>query len=391
MLRFETAGESHGECLVATLTGLPAGIPVSVDYVNHQLWRRQQGFGRGGRMKIETDTVRIVSGVRHSQTIGSPIALIIENKDWKNWQGILPVEAKDADPEKGSKPVLRPRPGHADLPGAIKYNYADARYILERASARETTARVAAGALAKTFLSRFGVEILSHVIGVGPVRLERPAQWEEVVALSQRAEVLLGCVDAETETQMKAAVDHAYRTGDTVGGVFEVVAHGLPPGIGSHIAWDTRLDGRLAQAIVSIQAVKGVEIGQAERGAQSYGSTVQDAIHYDKEKHGFERGSNRAGGIEGGITNGEDLIVRGFLKPISTLRRPLESVDLASREPALAAYERSDVAVVPAAGVIGEAMVALVLAHAFLEKFGGDSLLETTRNFEGYAAQVKNF
>jgi chorismate synthase len=390
MLRFETAGESHGECLVATLTGLPAGIPVSVEYVNHQLWRRQQGFGRGGRMKIESDQVRIVSGVRHSQTIGSPIALIVENKDWKNWQGILPVEAKDADPGK-SKPVLRPRPGHADLPGAIKYNYADARYILERASARETTARVAAGAFAKTFLLQFGIEILSHVIGVGPVRMEREARWEEVVELSERTEVLLGCVDSETEARMREAVDHAYRTGDTVGGVFEVVAHGLPPGIGSHITWDTRLDGRLAQAIVSIQAVKGVEIGAAEQGAHSYGSGVQDTIHYDKEAHGFERGSNRAGGLEGGITNGEDLIVRGFLKPISTLRRPLESVDLATREPALAAYERSDVAVVPAAGVIGEAMVALVLAQAFLEKFGGDSLLETRRNFDGYAAQVKSF
>jgi len=390
MLRFETAGESHGECLVATLTGLPAGVPVSVDFIDRQLWRRQQGFGRGGRMKIETDRVRILSGVRHSQTIGSPIAMTIENKDWKNWQTILPVEAKNADASKDKK-VVRPRPGHADLPGAIKYNYADARYILERASARETAARVAAGALAKTFLSRFGIEVLSHVIGVGPVRLERPAQWEEIVALSQRDEVVLGCVDAETEERMKEAVDHAYRTGDTVGGVFEVVAHGLPPGIGSHIAWDTRLDGRLAQAIVSIQAVKGVEIGQAEQGAQSYGSAVQDTIHYNKEERSFHRGSNRAGGLEGGITNGEDLIVRGFLKPISTLRRPLESVDLTTREPALAAYERSDVAVVPAAGVIGEAMAALVLAQAFLEKFGGDSLLETERNFDGYAAQVKSF
>ncbi len=390
MLRFETTGESHGECLVATLTGLPAGIPVSVDYVDRQLWRRQQGFGRGGRMKIETDQARIVSGVRHSQTIGSPIAIIIENKDWKNWQGILPVESKDADPSK-DRPVVRPRPGHADLPGAIKYNYGDARYILERASARETTARVAVGAIAKTFLSQFGIEIFSHVVGVGPVRLERDALWSEIVALSQRDDVLLGCVDPETEARMKEAVDHAYRTGDTVGGVFEVVAHGLPPGIGSHIAWDTRLDGRLAQAIVSIQAVKGVEVGAAEQGAQAYGSAVQDTIHYDKEAHGFHRGSNRAGGLEGGITNGEDLIVRGLLKPISTLRRPLESVDLPTREPALAAYERSDVAVVPAAGVIGEAMVALVLAQAFLEKFGGDSLLETKRNFDGYAAQVKSF
>jgi chorismate synthase len=390
MLRFETAGESHGECLVATLTGLPAGIPISLEYVDRQLWRRQQGYGRGGRMKIETDRVHIVSGVRHSQTIGSPIAILIENKDWKNWTGTLPVEAKDAEPGK-EKPVYRPRPGHADLAGVIKYNFSDSRYILERASARETTARVALGALAKSLLHQFGIEILSHVIGVGPVRLERPVTWEELVALSERDQVLLGCADAETEQRMKEVVDHAYRTGDTVGGIFEVVAHGVPPGLGSHIAWDTRLDGRLAQAIVSIQAVKGVEVGFAEEGAASYGSTVQDTIRFDKSRHEFQRGSNRAGGLEGGITNGEDVVVRGFLKPISTLRRPLESVDLPTREPALAAYERSDVAVVPAAGVIGEAMSALVLAQAFLEKFGGDSLGEVKRNYEGYLAQVREF
>lgn len=390
MLRFETAGESHGECLVATLTGLPAGVAVNIDYLDRQLWRRQQGFGRGGRMKIETDRVHIVSGVRHSQTIGSPIAILIENKDWKNWSGTLPVDAKDAEEGK-DKPVHRPRPGHADLPGAVKYNFKEARYILERASARETTARVALGALAKTFLKEFGVEVLSHVVGVGPVKLDRPVSWDEIVALNEREEVLLGCVDGETEARMKAAVDHAYRTGDTIGGIFEVVAHGLPPGLGSHISWDSRLDGRLAQAIVSIQAVKGAEIGYAEEGARSYGSTVQDTIHYDKEEQRFHRGSNRAGGLEGGITNGEDVVVRGLLKPISTLRRPLESVDLPTREPALAAYERSDVAVVPAAGVVGEAMVALVLAQAFLEKFGGDSMVETKRNFEGYMAQVKRF
>jgi chorismate synthase len=390
MLRFETAGESHGECLVATLTGLPAGIPISIEYLNRQLWRRQQGYGRGGRMKIETDQVHIVSGIRHSQTIGSPIALLIENKDWKNWTDVLPVDSADANDEK-AKPVHRPRPGHADLAGAIKYNFPDARYILERASARETTARVALGALAKTFLKQFNIEILSHVIRVGPVKLNRPAKWEEVAALSERDDVLLGCVDAEVEAEMKAAVDVAYRTGDTVGGVFEVIAHGLPPGLGSHISWDSRLDGRLAQAIVSIQAVKGAEIGEAEEGASSYGSAVQDTIHYRKNEQEFYRGSNRAGGLEGGMTNGQDLIVRGFLKPISTLRRPLESVDLPTREPASAAYERSDVAVVPAAGVIGEAMVALVLAQAFLEKFGGDSLIETRRNYDGYREQVRAF
>jgi chorismate synthase len=390
MLRFETAGESHGECLVATLTGLPAGVPVDIGFLNRQLWRRQQGFGRGGRMKIETDQAHIVSGIRHSQTIGSPIAILIDNKDWKNWTGTLPVDARDAEEGK-EKPVSRPRPGHADLPGAIKYSFKDARYILERASARETAARVALGALAKSFLQQFGITVLSHVVGVGPVKLDRPVTWDEIVALNEREDVLLGCADSETESRMKEAVDIAYRTGDTIGGIFEVVAHGVPPGLGSHIAWDTRLDGRLAQAIVSSQAVKGVEIGYAEEGARSYGSTVQDTIHYEKAGQRFHRGSNRAGGLEGGITNGEDVVVRGLLKPISTLRRPLESVDLPTREPALAAYERSDVAVVPAAGVVGEAMTALVLAQAFLEKFGGDSMLETRRNFEGYMAQVKEF
>jgi len=390
MLRFETAGESHGECLVATLVGLPAGVPVSIEAINRELWRRQQGYGRGGRMKIETDRARVVSGVRHSQTIGSPIAILLENKDWENWNEALPVEDIDGAEDK-KKPLTRPRPGHADLAGAIKYNFQDARYILERASARETTARVAVGALAKAFLGELGISVLSHVIAVGGARLERAAPWQEIEALSRREEVLLNCVDVEAEQRMKAVVDQAYRTGDTVGGVFEVVAHGVPPGLGSHVAWDLRLDGRLAQAIVSIQAVKGVEVGFAAEGSASFGSKVQDTIHYQREERRFTRGANRAGGLEGGMTNGQDVVVRGMLKPISTLRRPLESVDLATRQPALAAYERSDVCVVPAAGVIGEAMVALVLAGAALEKFGGDSLGETRRNFEGYLEQVKNF
>jgi chorismate synthase len=390
MLRFETAGESHGECLVATLTGLPAGVPISIASLDRELWRRQQGFGRGGRMKIEADHAHIVSGVRHSHTIGSPIAILIENRDWKNWTEALPVEDIDCG-EQRKKPVTRPRPGHADLAGAIKYNFHDARYILERASARETAGRVAVGALAKAFLSEFGIRVLSHVIAVGEARLERGATWEELVALSQRDEVLLGCVDAEAEQRMKAVVDEVYKTGDTVGGVFEVVARGVPPGLGSHIAWDTRLDGKLAQAIVSMQAVKGVEVGFAAEGAAAFGSKVQDTIHYNRERHAFTRGANRAGGLEGGMTNGQDVVVRGMLKPISTLRRPLESVDLETRDPALAAYERSDVAVVPAAGVIGEAMVALVLAGAMVEKFGGDSLAETQRNYQGYLEQVRNF
>jgi chorismate synthase len=390
MFRFETAGESHGECLVATLTGLPAGIPISLEAVNRELWRRQQGYGRGGRMKIETDRAEIVAGVRHSRTIGSPIAILIRNKDWQNWTGALPVEDIDGA-EDQRKPVTRPRPGHADLAGAIKYNFHDARYILERASARETTARVAVGSMAKALLGEFGICVLSHVVAVGAVRLDRAVEWEEIVALSHRPEVLLGCVDAGVEVRMKEVVDEAYRTGDTVGGVFEVVARGVPTGLGSHVTWDSRLDGRLAQAIVSMQAVKGVEVGYAAEGAASFGSKVQDTIHYDREGRRFTRGANRAGGLEGGITNGQDVLVRGLLKPISTLRRPLESVDLETREPALAAYERSDVCVVPAAGVIGEAMVSIVLAQAFLEKFGGDSLAETRRNYEGYLEQVKSF
>ena len=388
MFRFETAGESHGECLVATLTGLPAGIPIAVDAIQHELWRRQQGFGRGGRMKIETDKAHLVSGVRHGHTIGSPVAMIIANADWKNWTDSLPIESGDPALHK---PVSRPRPGHADLAGAIKYDFPDARYILERASARETAARVAVGALAKQLLGCFGIEVLSHVIAVGSERLARKVSWEEIVGLSGKREVLLGCVDPEAELAMKALVDEAYRTGDTIGGIFEVVARGLPIGLGSHATWDSRLDGKLAQAIVSMQAVKGVEIGFAEEGALSFGSNVQDTIHYDKENRRFFRGANRAGGIEGGMTNGQEVRVRGFLKPISTLRRPLESVDLPTREPAKAAYERSDVCVVPAAGVIGEAMVAIVLAGAMIEKFGGDSLGEMHRNFDGYLGQLKEF
>jgi chorismate synthase len=388
MIRFSTAGESHGEALIALVSGIPAGVSVDLEFVNHELWRRQQGYGRGGRMKIETDCVHIVSGVRHGQTIGSPVGIIIANKDWKNWTESLPVEP--GDPAK-HKAVSRPRPGHADLAGAIKYNLPDARYILERASARETTARVAVGGVVKQFLAAFGIEVLSHVIAVGPCRLERTVAWEELVELNRRSEVLLGCVDESTEQQMKLVVDEVYRTGDTVGGIFEVVAHGLPPGLGSHITWDSRLDGRLAQAIVSMQAVKGVEVGWAEEGSKSFGSKVQDTIHYDREERRFFRGDNRAGGLEGGMTNGQDLRVRGFLKPISTLRRPLESVDLETREAAKAAYERSDVCVVPAAGVIGEAMVAIVLGQAMLEKFGGDSLGETKRNFDAYLEQVRNF
>ena len=390
MLRFVTAGESHGETLVATLIGMPAAVPVDMQAVNRELWRRQQGYGRGGRMKIESDRAHVVSGVRHGQTIGSPIAILLRNRDWKNWEQALPVEDFQGS-QQHARPMHRPRPGHADLAGCLKYDYPEARYVLERASARETTARVAVGGFAKLLLAEFGIGVLSHVVAVGDARLERPASWDELQALAAKDDVLLNCVDPEVEQRMKDVVDHAYRTGDTRGGIFEVVVHGVPVGLGAHIGWDSKLDGRLAQAIVSIQAVKGVEIGSASLASASPGSRVQDTIHYDKKRRRFTRGSNRAGGLEGGITNGQDLVVRGHLKPISTLRRPLESVDLRTREPAKAAYERSDVAVVPAAGVIGEAMVALTVAGAFLEKFGGDSLGEIRRNYEGYMEQVRRF
>ena len=390
MLRFVTAGESHGETLVATLIGMPAAVPVDMQAVNRELWRRQQGYGRGGRMKIESDRAHVVSGVRHGQTIGSPIAILLRNRDWKNWEQALPVEDFQGS-QQHARPMHRPRPGHADLAGCLKYDYPEARYVLERASARETTARVAVGGFAKLLLAEFGIGVLSHVVAVGDARLERPASWDELQALAAKDDVLLNCVDPEVEQRMKEVVDHAYRTGDTRGGIFEVVVHGVPVGLGAHIGWDSKLDGRLAQAIVSIQAVKVVEIGSSSLASASPGSRVQDTIHYDKKGRRFTRGSNRAGGLEGGITNGQDLVVRGHLKPISTLRRPLESVDLRTREPAKAAYERSDVAVVPAAGVIGEAMVALTVAGAFLEKFGGDSLGEIRRNYEGYMEQVRRY
>ena len=391
MLRFSTAGESHGEALVAMVSGLPAGVPVDLEFISRELWRRQKGYGRGGRMRIERDSAHILSGVRHGKTIGSPIAMTIANNDWKNWTEILPVE--EGDPAK-HKAVASPRPGHADLAGAIKYNFKEARYVLERASARESTARVASGALAKLLLRALGIDVLSHVIRVGKAELSRPAKWEEIVALSQKDEVLLNCVEPEDEAKMKAEVDAVLRTGDTVGGVFEVVVHGLPPGIGTHINWDERLDGLLAQAVMSLQAVKAVEIGRGVTAAGSVGSAVHDAIAYEGSEEDFTkftREHNNAGGIEGGISNGEDVIVRGYLKPISTLRRPLGSVSFETREPVKAAYERSDVCVVPAAGVAAEAMVALCVARLVLEKFGGDSLTELDRNYRGYLEQIKAF
>jgi chorismate synthase len=392
MIRFETAGESHGEALIALISGLPAGLTVDFDFINRELWRRQQGYGRGGRMKIETDKIHVLSGVRHGKTIGSPIAIQIANSDWKNWQEKLPVEA--GDPAK-HQVVASPRPGHADLPGALKYNFTDARYVLERASARESTSRVAAGAFAKLLLRHLGIEVASHVVRVGRVELERPATWDEIVAVTQKPEILLSCVDPETEAKMKAEVEETSRTGDTIGGIFEVVVHGLPPGVGTYANWDERLDGLLAWAVMSLQAVKAVEIGRGVTAAESFGSQVHDAIHYGAEdatrQTRFTRHQNNAGGIEGGVSNGEDVVVRGYLKPISTLRRPLESVRFDTREATSASYERSDICVVPAAGVAAEAMVAFIIAKEVMEKFGGDSALELKRNFDGYLEQIKNY
>jgi chorismate synthase len=390
MLRFSTAGESHGESLVALVSGLPAGVPVDQVCLDRELWRRQKGYGRGGRMRIERDTAHILSGVRHGKTIGSPVAMTIANNDWKNWQEILPVEA--GDPEK-HKAVASPRPGHADLAGSLKYDFPDARYVLERASARESAARVACGAVAKMLLRPLGVEVASHVIRVGKAELSRPAAWEEILALQAKDEVLLNCVDGEDEQRMKAEVDLALRTGDTVGGIFEVIVHGLAPGVGTHANWDERMDGLLAQAVMSLQAVKAVEIGRGVTAAESLGSAVHDAIGYEGESGftRFSREQNNAGGIEGGISNGEDIVVRGYLKPISTLRRPLASVSFATREPVKAAYERSDVCVVPAAGVAAEAMVALTIGRLVLEKFGGDSLRELERNYQGYCEQIRTY
>jgi chorismate synthase len=390
MLRFYTAGESHGQALLAFVSGLPAGLAVDVELINRELHRRQLGYGRGGRQKIEKDRADIFAGVRHGRTIGAPVALRIENRDWANWQKILPVEATSA-PEAESRKLVAPRPGHADLAGSQKFNFHDARFVLERASARETAARVAAGAFAKQLLKQFGTDIASHTIQVGHARLERSATWHEIQAVSEDLESPLRCVDAQTQEKMKAEVDVALKAGDTVGGVFEIVAHNVPVGLGSHAQWDEKLDGRLAQALMSVQAVKAVEIGSGVLAAGSYGSEVQDEISYDKAAGRFRRGSNRAGGLEGGITNGEDVAIRGYLKPISTLRKPLGTVDMVTKEPVQAAYERSDWCVVPAGSVAGEAMVALVLADAFLQKFGGDSLAELRRNFESYAQQIDEF
>ncbi len=389
MFRFTTAGESHGRALVAVVEGLPAGLPVEVEEINRELRRRQWGYGRGGRMKIEEDRAEILSGVRHGLALGSPLALLIENKDWANWTEVMAVEEVTLSPEK-SRRVKRPRPGHADLAGGQKTGARDLRDVLERASARETAARVACGALARQLLKSFDVQILSHVIQLGGIP-EKPLEleWDAIENIPEDAP--LRCADSDIQTRMVELIDETRRAGDTLGGIFEVVARGVVPGLGSHTSWNEKLDGRLAQALMSIPAVKAVAIGAGVEASALPGSEVHDEIAYDRASEKFIRQTNRAGGLEGGITNGEDVRVRGHLKPISTLRRALRSVDIDTKEAESASFERSDITAVPAAGVIGEAMVALVLADAMREKFGGDSLGEMRRNYEGYREQLRGY
>ncbi len=385
--KFTTAGESHGKALSAIVEGVPAGMAVDQAAIDHDLWRRQQGYGRGGRMKIETDKAEILSGVRHGKALGSPITLIVQNRDFVHWQDIMSsseIEEQPANP----RIVKRPRPGHADLAGGQKYQTRDLRDILERASARETTMRVACGAIAKQLLREFGIEIRSHVVKLGAVPSEPlEKSWDEICGISAGSE--LNCADAAVEGEMKAAIDEAKAAGDTLGGIFEVVAKGVPVGLGSHVSWQEKLDGRIAQAIASIHAVKAAEIGTGVANAGLPGSKVHDEIFFGDGS--FRRRTNRAGGLEGGITNGEELRVRGYMKPISTLRKQLRSVDIDSKQEDLAAFERSDITAVPAAGVIGEAMLAIVLANSMREKFGGDSIGEMMRNFESYMNVVENY
>ncbi len=390
MLSFRTAGESHGPALIALVEGIPAHLPIDFEFIDHELRRRQGGYGRGGRMKIEKDQVRFLSGVRHGKSLGSPIAMMIENRDWPNWEEIMSAREVLSDAATKRR-VTRPRPGHTDLAGSLKFNHIDARNILERSSARETAARVAAGGLAKVFLRQFGIDVLSHTTAIGSARLpaDVAVSWDQLEAI--RDDEVVRCVLPDASDAMVKEIEKAQKDGDTIGGTFEVVARGVPTGLGSHTGWDTRLDGRLAQAIMSVNAVKAVEVGQGVRVAYNRGSLAHDEIGYNAAQKQFFRLTNRAGGIEGGISNGEEIRVTGYLKPIPTLKKALRSVDMISKEPFLAQHERSDTCTVPAAGVIGETMVALVLANAILEKFGGDSIQETTRNYAAYLQQLRDY
>jgi chorismate synthase len=390
MLSFRTAGESHGQALIALVEGIPAHLSIDFEFIDNELKRRQGGYGRGGRMKIEKDQVRFLSGVRHGKTIGSPIAMMIENRDWPNWEEIMSAREVLSDAATKRR-VTRPRPGHTDLAGSLKYNHTDARNILERSSARETAARVAAGGVAKVFLRNFDIEVLSHTTAIGNARVpdDFVVSWPQLEAI--RDDEVVRCVLPDVAQEMVKEIERAQKDGDTIGGTFEVVGRGVPVGLGSHTGWDTRLDGRLAQAVMCVNAVKAVEIGQGVGIAFKRGSQAHDEIAYDNQQRRFYHLTNRAGGIEGGITNGEEVRVVGYLKPIPTLKKALRSVDMISKEPFLAQHERSDTCTVPAAGVIGESMVALVLATAFLEKFGGDSIPETARNYSAYLDQLRAY
>ncbi|MFL5594800.1 MAG: chorismate synthase [Gemmatimonadaceae bacterium] len=389
MLRFTTAGESHGPALVSILEGMVAGLPLVTADVDADLARRQQGYGRGRRMKIESDQVEFLSGVRAGETLGSPIAMLIQNRDWKNWQEIMDPAPREGDPAR-KRAVTRPRPGHVDLSGMLKYGRPDARDVLERASARETTARVAAGAVCRRFLREFDVSLGSHVVHLGGVDARRPEQMPtHLNAAADQSQ--LRTLDPDAEREMIARIDAAKADGNTLGGIAEVICDGVPVGLGSHVSWDRKLDGRLAAALMSIPAVKAVEIGLGIEGARRKGSDVHDEIDADERNvraGRVRRRTNRAGGMEGGISNGEQIVVRAAMKPISTLMRPLGTIEMATREPAQAVAERSDVTAVPAMGVIAEAMTAFIVAQAFLEKFGGDSLGETRRNYDGYISSL---
>ncbi|MEW6172714.1 MAG: chorismate synthase [Bacillota bacterium] len=383
-LRYLTAGESHGPALIAITEGMPSGLRLTADYIDRQLARRQGGYGRGGRQKIEKDRAEILSGVRGGYTLGSPIALRIVNRDWENWR---PVMAADTAARLDERVVTRPRPGHADLAGALKYGHRDIRNVLERSSARETAARVAVGSIARRFLEELGIEVAGQVLRIGPVQVEAmdglPVEIREKVEKSP-----VSCADVEGGRLMVEAIDQARDAGDSLGGIFEVRVFGAPPGVGSYAQWDRRLDGRLAQAVMSIQAIKGVEIGLGFTGAGFPGSRVQDEIFHDQAR-GFYRETNRAGGIEGGMTNGEPVVIRAAMKPIPTLAKPLRSVDLQTMEPVQAAYERSDVCAVPAACVIAEAVVAWEIARACMEKFPGDTLKEIKENIASYRERIR--
>jgi chorismate synthase len=398
MLRYFTAGESHGPCLTIIIDGVPAGFAVDLSKINHDLWRRQQGYGRGGRMLIEKDEVQFRSGIRWGETLGSPVAFGIENRDWKNWTKKMSAAPEDRDETIA---VTKPRPGHADLNGVLKYDRSDIRDILERASARDTVSRTAVGSFCKQLLSPFGIRVMGYIRSIGNVTSNLDGlSYEETYARAEASPVRTA--DSAAEEKMIALIEECKKEGNTLGGIFEIVALGIPPGLGTHTQWDRKLDGRLAQSLMSIQAIKGVEIGLGFEIARRRGSQVHDEIFFDPAKMvtegtprivptGFYRGSNNSGGTEGGMSNGAPLVVRVAMKPISTLMSPLQSVDLRSKQPTDASVERSDVCAAPAAAVVGESVVAFELANAFLDKFGGDSLREIRRNYESYLEQIKNF